>query len=343
MNLRFEQLEEHLTQPLKPLYLVSGDEPLLVQEVCDRIRAAARQAGFSERDVQQVDAKYDWHALLDASHTLSLFAEKKIIELNLTSGKPGDQGSKALQAYCAEPAESNLLLIISPKIDKSTQNSKWYKALDSTGVHIAVWPVDHQQLPQWIARRMRKSGINADRDAIKLLADLVDGNLLAAAQEIEKLKLISNRENIDSECVRASVCDSSRFNIFNLVDTALKGDLAYTYKILTGLRAEGIEPGAIIWALSREIRQLAAMKQLMETGQSTQQAMRQYRVWNNRQNITGSALNRSSSNLLNGLIQALALADQMMKGMMPGNTWDQLEQVSLSLAGANLPCCSTGQ
>ena len=342
MNLRFEQLETHLSESLKPLYLVSGDEPLLVQETCDLIREAARQSGFSERETHHVDPLYNWDELWAASSAMSLFAERKIIELRLTSGKPGDQGSKALQAYCENPADSNLLLVITPKLDKSSQNSKWYKALDALGAHVAVWPVDHQQLPQWIARRMRKCGIEADRDAIKLLAELVDGNLLAAAQEIEKLKLISDQKTIDSECVRASVCDSSRFNIFNLVDTALKGDLAHTQKILSGLRAEGIEAATIIWALSREIRQLASMAQLIEKGQSAQQAMRQYRVWSNRQQITGNALARLNLEKLQGLIQDLVLADQVMKGMRPGNVWEPLEQCTLSLAGAKLPLMSVG-
>lgn len=337
MNIRFEQLEADLKQALRPCYLVSGDEPLLVQEACDKIRTAARQAGYSERDIHQVDAQYNWEELLATSHTLSLFADKKIIELRLNNGKPGDQGSKALQAYCDDQTSENLLLVITPKIDKNTQKSKWFKALDSSGAYVAVWPVDHQQLPRWIARRMHQCGLQADREAISLLADLVDGNLLAAAQEIEKLTLVCNQGKVDCETIRASVCDSSRFNVFNLVDTALQGDLAHTQKIVSGLRAEGVEPGAIIWALSREVRQLAAIAQLVEKGQSVQQAMRQFRVWSNRQQLTGSALGRLNTNQLNTLITELAHADQIMKGISKGNIWDQLESVALTLAGAQLP------
>ena len=336
MNIRLEQLSAQLEQGLKPVYLVFGDEHLLVQEAADTIRAAARNAGFSEREVHQVDAKYKWDEFFASSNALSLFAERKIIELRLTTGKPGDEGSKALQAYCANPADTNLLLVLAPKLDKSSQNTKWFKALDAAGAHIAVWPVDHQQMPQWIARRMQQAGVTADRDAIKLLAELVDGNLLAAAQEIEKLKLLGTDEPIDSHNIRQSVSDSSRYNVFNLVDAALKGDTTLSHKILTGLRAEGIEPGALIWVLSREIRQLAAMTRLVEQGQSVQQVMRQYHVWSNRQQMTGAALGRLKSRSLYSLLQRMALADQTMKGMRPGNIWDILEQTALGLAGARL-------
>ncbi|MCF7981655.1 MAG: DNA polymerase III subunit delta [Pseudomonadales bacterium] len=336
MNIRLEQLNAQLDQGLKPVYLVFGDEPLLVQEACDNIRAAARNAGFTEREVHQVDAKYKWDEFFATSNALSLFAERKIIELRLASGKPGEEGSKALQAYCTNPADTNLLLVIAPKLDKSSQNTKWFKALDSVGAHIAVWPVDHQQMPQWISRRMQQAGVKADREAIKLLAELVDGNLLAAAQEIEKLKLLDAERPIDCNSIRESVSDSSRYNVFNLVDAALKGEAAHTHKILAGLRGEGVEPGALIWALSREIRQLASMAQLVEQGQSAQQVMRQYHVWSNRQQMIGKALARLKTQSLHRLLQRMAIADQTMKGMRRGNVWDILEQTALLLAGARL-------
>lgn len=336
MNIRLEQLNAQLDQGLKPVYLVFGDEPLLVQEACDTIRAAARNAGFTEREVHQVDAKYKWDEFFATSNALSLFAERKIIELRLASGKPGDEGSKALQAYCTNPADTNLLLVIAPKLDKSSQNTKWFKALDSAGAHIAVWPVDHQQMPQWISRRVQQAGVKADREAIKLLAELVDGNLLAAAQEIEKLKLLDAERPIDCNSIRESVSDSSRYNVFNLVDAALKGEAAHTHKILAGLRGEGVEPGALIWALSREIRQLASMAQLVEQGQSAQQVMRQYHVWSNRQQMIGKALARLKAQSLHRLLQRMAIADQTMKGMRRGNVWDILEQTALLLAGARL-------
>lgn len=336
MNLRPEQLASHLSQGLKAVYLVSGDEPLLVQEACDAIRAAAKQAGFSEREVYQVEGAFKWDEFLASGNALSLFAERKIIELRIPNGKPGDAGSKALQAYCDNLSDDNLLLVVCPKLDKSAQNSKWFKALDSAGVHLAVWPVEHQQLPRWISARMQQAGLQADPDAVKLLAELVDGNLLAAAQEIEKLKLLETGQHIDTACVRASVCDSSRYNIFNLVDTALAGDPAQTQKILSGLRAEGVEPATVIWALSREIRQLCGMALAVEQGQSAQQVMRQHRVWSNRQSITGKALTRLPSRKLQRLLQRMALADQTMKGMQRGNVWDYLEQTALLLAGAKL-------
>lgn len=336
MNVRFEQLDAELSRGLKPVYLVSGDEHLLVQETCDSIRNAARQAGFSERELHHVEGQFKWDEFLAAGNALSLFATSKIIELRIPNGKPGDAGSKALQQYCENPGESNLLLVVCPKLDKNSQKGKWFKALDKIGAHIAVWPVDHRQLPGWIAKRMQQAGLEADRDAIKLLAELVDGNLLAATQEIEKLKLLGTGRKIDSACVRDSVCDSSRYNVFNLVDTALQGDLLHTQKILSGLRGEGVEPATLIWALSRELRQLTAMSLAIGKGQSAQQVMKQHRVWSNRQQITARALERLNSRTLSRQLKRMAAADQTMKGMRPGNVWDLLEQTALTLAGAKL-------
>lgn len=336
MNLRPEQLSTHLQQGLKPVYLVSGDEPLLVQEACDEIRQQARQQGFGERTLYQVEGRFDWDQLYNASSALSLFAQRQIIEIRLPSGKPGDEGSKALQDYCQHLSDANLLLLVTPKLDKSTQNSKWFKALDQVGVSLQIWPIDRQHLPQWIARRMRQAGLEAEQDALQLLADLVDGNLLAAAQEIEKLAMQYPAEKVDCQRIRDAVCDSSRYNVFNLIDTSLQGNAAQTLKILSGLQAEGIEPASLIWALAREARQLAGMVRLMEQGQSAQQAMRQYHVWSSRQSITGQALARLTSRLMNQLLVRLAQADQTMKGMREGNVWEQLEQIALQLAGTRL-------
>lgn len=336
MNVRPEQLAAQLKQDLKPVYVVFGDEHLLVQEACDSIRAAARGAGFSEREVYHVEGQFKWDDFLASGSALSLFAARKLIELRLPTGKPGDAGSKALQAYCEMPSEDNLLLVIAPKLDRSSQNTKWFKALDKVGAHVAIWPIDHQQLPRWIDQRLKQAGIAAERDAVKLLADLVDGNLLAAAQEVEKLKLIASDQTITPETVKSSVSDSSRYNVFNLVDAALKGDTQHVVKIIAGLRGEGVEPITVVWALSREVRQLTQMARAMEQGQSAQQVMQQFRVWKNRQNITGSTLSRLRASQLEQLVRKMALADQSVKGMQPGNAWDYLETTALTLAGAKL-------
>jgi len=336
MKLRLEQLASHLHQGLQPVYLISGDEPLLVQEACDAIRQTAKQAGFTERTLYQTDSQFQWGEFLASHNSLSLFAERKLIELRITNGKPGDEGSKALQAYCESLSEENLLLVVCPKLDKNSQRSKWFKALDNVGAHLAVWPVEQHELPRWIAARMKHAGLQSEPDAIGLLAELVDGNLLAATQEIEKLKLINSGEKIDCATIQAAVSDSSRHTVFDLVDSALLGDLAQTQKTLSGLRAEGVEPIIVIWALSREIRQLASMAQAIEKGQPAAQVMRQQGVWSKRQAITGKALARLSSRRLQRLLQRLALADRIMKGMRQGNLWDHLEQTALLIAGAKL-------
>ena len=223
-KLRAEQLGAALTKQLASIYLVSGDEPLLIQECCDQIRAAARKNGFSERELYHVDTSFDWGQLLAAANSLSLFAEKKIIEVRMPTGKPGDKGGKILQEYAQSPAPDNLLLIVTEKLDGATQKSKWFKAIEDAGQHIQVWPVTPAQLPRWIGVRLQQSGLHADSDAIDLLASRIEGNLLAAAQEIEKLKLLATDNRISYELMASVVADSARYDVFGLTDKALHGD-----------------------------------------------------------------------------------------------------------------------
>src|SRR5690606_34729471 len=217
-KLRPEQLGAALAKQLAPIYLVSGDEPLLIQESCDQIRAAARKNGFSERELYHVETSFDWNQLLSAANSLSLFAEKKIIELRMPSGKPGDKGGKILQEYAESPAPDNLLLIITEKLDGAVQKSKWFKAVESFGQHIQVWPVTAAQLPRWIGLRLQSAGLRADSDAIDLLVSRIEGNLLAAVQEIEKLKLLADNNHINYELMASVVADSARYDVFGLAD-----------------------------------------------------------------------------------------------------------------------------
>lgn len=339
MNVRLEQLASQLQQGLKAVYIVSGDEPLQVQEACQLIRDAAKAAHFSERQVFSVEATFKWDEFLAAGSELSLFASQKIIELRLPNGKPGTEGSKALLAYTDSPSENNLLLISTCKLDKSAQNSKWFKALDQLGAHIAVWPIEAQQLPKWIEQRMSQAGLQPEREATALLAELVDGNLLAATQEIDKLKLLLPEGDltVSAETVRDCVVNSSRYNVFNLIDNALKGDSKQCLKMLGGLRDEGVEPLSVVWVLSREIRQLALLKHEMQRGRSADQAMQAQRVWRNRQPLINKALARLSVAQLASLSEDIAFVDQLAKGMHQGNPWDQLEQITLTLAGLTLP------
>ena len=334
MNLKPDQLGQHLNGGLKPVYLVSGDEPLLTDEACGLIRNASKTAGYIEREVFTVDAQFKWDELLASGNALSLFAEKKLIELRITNGKPGDKGSKALQAFLASQSDDQILLVTTPKLDKATQRSKWYKALDDHGAVVTVWPLFSNQLPRWIGQRLNQAGLQAEPDAVQLLAELVDGNLLAASQEIEKLKLaVDTGSTVSAEQIKNSVSNSSRFNVFDLVDSALLGDTAKALKILNGLKSEGIEAIRVLWALSREVRQLAGIAAEVASGQSPQQAMQNQRIWKNRQTLVGKALNRLKPRRLNNLLRRCGYVDRLVKGVGTGNPWDELARIVIGMAG----------
>lgn len=334
MKLRPEQLGNHLQKGLAPVYLVAGDEPLQVLECSDAIRARARSAGFSEREVLTVDKGFDWDTLLQASSSLSLFGDQRILELRMPGGKPGDKGSKALQAYVANPAPDTLLLVTCGKLESAATRSKWCQALEQAGVFIQVWPVEAGQLPQWVAGRMRARGMQPTREAVALLADRVEGNLLAAAQEIEKLVLLHGDGRIDVDEVATSVADSARFNIFGLVDSALAGKQERLARMLTGLRGEGIDPVLVQWALTREIRTLTTMATEVAAGDNIEAVMARHRVWEKRKPLLRAALKRHPLKVWRALLQSCARLDRIIKGAELGNRWDELLQLGMWLAGA---------
>ncbi len=332
-KLRPEQLEKSLKKAIAPVYLVYGDESLLVQEACDSIRAAARNQGFSERDLFHTDASFDWGQLLVASNSLSLFAEKKILELRITNGKPGKEGSKALLEYLKNPPDDTLLLIITPKLDGNTQKTKWFKAIDSAGALVQIWPINAQQLPRWIGQRLNEAGLNADSQAIDVLASRVEGNLLAAAQEIEKLKLLATGNNIDAEQMAAVVANSARYDVFGLVDKALMGDASGAVKTLHGLKAEGTDATVVLWALAREIRALTAISEAMQQGQNFAWAAKQNGVWDKRQPMARASLDRLRPAQLQLLLRKANGIDKAIKGMRKANPWDELMDLVLNLGG----------
>lgn len=332
-KLRPEQLDAALGKGLGPIYLVSGDEPLLVQEACDNIRGAARRDGFNERELYHAEAGFDWTQVLSAANSLSLFADKKLIEVRLPSGKPGDKGSKVLQEYAQAPAPDNLLLLVTGKLDKSVQRSKWFKALEQTAAHVQVWPLTPAQLPRWIGQRLQSAGLKAEPDAIDLLASRVEGNLLAASQEIEKLKLLTQDQRISAELMASVVADSARYDVFSLTDKALHGDARGAVKTLQGLRAEGTEPLALLWALTREIRQLIQLSQALEQGRAFDQAARQAGVWEKRKPLVQAALRRLKPAQIQQLLRKANGIDKAVKGMRSANPWDELLDLTLNMAG----------
>ena len=336
MKLRANRLAAHLSKPLAPVYFVSGDEPFQMDEACNAIRAAALQQGYSERQVMHVDKQFDWHSLAASADALSLFAEKRLIELRLPSARPGDAGAKALVAYTDNPPEDTVLLLVAGKLEAAQTRSKWFKAVEQAGVVIQIWPVEAKQLPEWIRQRMQLRGMQPTDEAVRILADRVEGNLLAADQELEKLLLLTGGGAVDAEQVAAAVSDSARYDVFSLVDTALLGESARSVHILQGLRAEGLEPPIILWALARELRTLVNMAQAVQQGSSVEQVLAQYRVWDKRKAAIRAALQRHNSRRLQGLLWQCGDIDRMIKGLAAGKPWDELIQLVLKMAGTPL-------
>lgn len=346
MKLSPAQLNRHLQGDLAPVYVVSGDEPLLCQEACDAIRGAARARGFGERQVFNADASFDWGQLHEAGASLSLFAEQRLLELRIPSGKPGDKGAAALLEYLARPPEDTLLLVSLPKLDGSTQKTKWAKALiDGPGSQfLQIWPVEAAQLPQWVRQRLAQAGLVATPDAVELIAARVEGNLLAAAQEIEKLKLLARDNQVDGDTVQASVADSARFDVFGLIDAALNGEAAHTLRILEGLRGEGVEPPVILWALARELRLLGGLAQQFAQGIPLDKAFAAARppVWDKRRPLLSRALQRHPASRWNTLLRDAQHIDAQIKGQAPGTPWTGLARLCLLLSGQRLALPAEG-
>jgi DNA polymerase-3 subunit delta len=332
-KLRIEQLDKHLNQALSPVYLVSGDETLLVEESCDAIRNKAKQEGFNERKRFSANNQFDWSQLLSASNSLSLFSDKKFIELRIENGKPGDKGSKAICEYLENPSDDNRLLIITPKLDASAQRSKWVKTIDKRGQWLPVWPINARQLPRWLEQRIKKAGLTADSHSIELLAARTEGNLLAAHQEIEKLKLLSIDGYLSSDLVSGAVADSARYDIFGLVDKILYGDARSAVKSLQGLKTEGTEPTVILWGLTREIRTLLNVQAAAENGQSFSWAAKQAGVWDKRQPLLQQALKRLSRKQLELLLRQASGIDKAIKGLRKSSPWNELLDLVLNFSG----------
>jgi len=334
MRVKPEQLATHLQQGPAPLYLVFGDEPLLALEAADAIRAAARQAGYDEREVFTVESGFSWQSLLASGSNLSLFAERRIAELRIPTGKPGLEGSKVIDQYCAKLPPDTLTLVTCPKLDKTQQASKWFKALDGAGVVVQVFPVERGRLPEWIAGRLAAQNQRADREALQFLADRVEGNLLAAHQEIRKLDLLHPAGTLTFAQVKEAVLDVSRYDVFNLAEAMLAGDAARFVRILDGLRGEGVAPTLTLWALTQEIRTLARIALGQKRGIPISQGMRDARVWDSRQSLIERALKRVGGGRLVAAIKRAALIDRTIKGLERGDVWDELQQLGMMVVKA---------
>lgn len=335
MRISPEQLEASLGKQLLPVYVVHGEEPLLAEEACDRIRMAARQANFDDRELLVVERGFDWEQLDQTSSSMSLFSANRLLELRIPNSKPGDKGSKALVRYCENPPTDTVLLVWTGKLDRTQLNSKWFKSLDSAGASIGVQPVSMQQLPSWIERRLRQQGLKPGTGVAELLAYRFEGNLLAASQEVEKLALLYSGE-ITVEMIQAGVGEDARFDVFGFVDTCLAGDGPASVRALRGLQAEGVAPSLVLWAMTREIRLLEQCATGIAAGQQEAQVFSKYRIWQKKQPLFRAALRRGRSARWRALLQTAARADRVIKGRAPGTEWQALQVLGLGLAGVRI-------
>jgi len=332
MKIRQDQLSATLQKGLASCYLVAGDEPLLVMEACDEIRAAARQAGIEDRELFHAEAGFDWNGLREEANAMSLFASRRILEVRIANGKPSDKGA-ALQDLCKQPNPDNLLLIICPRLDATAQRSAWFKAVDKAGVFLPVWPIERNQYPGWLKRRLQIAGLQAEPAALAALAHQTEGNLLAAVQEVEKLRLLG-QQTISEEMINDAIGDSSRFDAFSLADACLLGKQAEASRILSHLRGEGIEPLMILGALSRKIRQLIALKNT--SGQQLSEAFKKHNIWPKQQPPYKKALQQLGLKELHNALQKAEAVDNAVKG--DGNDpWLLLSELTLLLTSVKLP------
>lgn len=331
MRLKLDELESALSKGLKPVYLLSGEEPLQLGEAADQIRQAARREGYSVREVISIETGNEWPQLAAEAESLSIFADKKLIDLRWPSAKPGQDGSKALAAYCQRLPEDTLLLISTGKLDAAAQKSQWFQALDATGVFVQVWPLQGKELLDWLQRRGQRKGMQLDADAFKSLAVRIEGNLLAAVQELEKLYILHGATRISKTMIEDDVADSARFDVFKLMDALLAGKLNRAIKILQGLKAEGVAAPVVLWALSREVRVLLNIKTELSRGGHQEALFKKYQIWDKRKQLVHDALQRLKPRQLENLLLTSAKADQQIKGQLAGDGWESLFGICVQL------------
>lgn len=329
MRRRPEQLKTALGQGLKPVYLVTGDEPLQRLESEDAIRAAARAQGYTDRTVFDVAPGMDWAALQFEADSLSLFASRRLIELRMGEAKLGQEGAQAVAGYCQRPSPDVLLLISAARLDSRSQQAAWFKTVERLGDIVEVRPIKIEQMPAWIGARLAHRGLKATAGAVRLLADRVEGNLLAAAQDIDKLALLYPDRAIDEAEVIAAVGDSARYDLFALADTALAGDAARAVRVLRGLKDEGAEPVLVCWALLRELRAACCLA----GGVAPESVMPGYRLFPPREQFLRGAVRRLGIGALRRMLRYAARIDRAIKGAGSGEPWDDLATLCLHMAG----------
>ena len=327
MELRVQQLAAHLQDSLAPIYLVSGDEPLQVEESMEMLRTHCRSLGFQERQVLHVERSFDWGQLAECTGNLSLFSEKKILELRMPSAKPGTAGTKALRAYCAALPDDVVMFIQSGKLDRSSMKTKWVQAISEAGVLVRVWPLNGSELIRWVQSRLRKEQLADDQQAAEYIASRVEGNMLAAAQEIEKMVLLQLGEKNSNQST-AWMSNQSKYNVFDLVDTILCGERGKTVKILKQLQQESFAPNLVLWALAELVR---AVIHTSKSQGSRSKGIQNVFYYNKKDRLSVQA-HKFNNDQLYTLLAKCAHLDQVIKGRATGNSWHGFTEIALKLA-----------
>jgi len=336
MQLRHDGLDAHLAKSLAPLYVIASDEHLLALEAADKIRRTARAQGLTEREVLVVERSFKWGELLAANQSQSLFGDRKLIELRIPTGKPGKDGGQALQEYAASLNPDNVTLITLPKLDWQTQKSAWVAALQQAAVYIDIPLVERAHLPAWIGTRLAAQKQSIDRQGIDFIADRVEGNLLAAHQEIQKLALLYPEGKLSFEQVQDAVLNVARYDVFKLNEAMLAGDSARLVRMIEGLKGEGEALPLVLWAMAEEVRTLLKIKAGAAQGKSVGMMLKEYRIWGPREKLMEPAVRRLKLTTLEGALQEAAQIDKMVKGLrakaFAGDAWDALLQLGLKVA-----------
>jgi len=334
MLLKGEQLAAHLERELRPLYVLYGDDPLLVIEAADAIRARSRQQGYSEREVLTVLPQFDWGTLLAAGGNMSLFGDKKLIDLRVPTGKVGKEGSAALQQWCQNLSMDNLLMITLPELDWREEKAVWFTALVNAGVAIKLMAPPLAELPGWIAGRLRRQQQSADLESLKFIAERVEGNLLAAHQEIQKLGLLYPSGQLSLAQIRDAVLNVARYDIDSLREALLAGDIGRLTRTLDGLMQEGEAPPLVLWAMSEEIRALTIIRAGIDAGKPVDMLLKDAKVWGPRAAPVKKALQRLSTAALEAALQHAGKIDRLAKGIGQGNIWEEFLRLGLRLTAA---------
>ena len=337
MRLSADQLPASLARSVAGIYLVSGDEPLLVGEAADAIRAAARAAGYADRMVFFIDRSFAWDELRHASQSLSLFAERRLFELRMPSAKP-DKGAQQLAELAALPPPDVVCLVVTGKLDKKASDAPWVRAVEKHGIWVPIRAVETAALPAWLRERAKQLHVDMEPAAAQLIVDRVEGNLLAAKQELEKLRLLANGEPISSDMVLRSVGDSARYDVFQLAEAAAAGDAARALRVLLGLKSEGVEPTLILWALVRELRGLWQARERNRLRSTVRGS-----GWNLAATPSPRALSRLEQLPLSRLLVQASHTDRVIKGLATGDAWSALTGLTGALAGALQATAESGR